>query len=88
MRNSALVYIVKQAQRATLASYGLKLAVDTASPGRDGQEVLKGFRFAPVAEEINKNDSLHNIFDAHDRKPSQTGSESSQGSVFQEGVTG
>ena len=78
----------KEAQRATLASYGLKLAVDDASPERGGQEILKSFRFAPVAEEIDKNNSLHLIFDAHDRKPLETGNESAQGSGFQEGITG
>ena len=88
MRNPAVIYLVKQARAATLSSYGLKLAMGDAIPGRGGQMALKGFRFAPIAEEIDKNETLHRVFDAHDRKPSETGSESSQSSMFQEGVTG
>ena len=58
-------------------------------PGREVTAgILRPYRFAHSAEEISKNEALNSIFDAHDRKPFDTGSESSNGLLFQEGVTG
>ena len=70
------------------AVYTLKRAVDDRTPSRMAGTHVRGFRFAPVAEDISKDVALHQIFDAHDRKPAETGNESSQSTTFQEGITG
>ena len=78
MRKGAAVYRFKSD----------KYAGASAMPDRDGEVTLRGQHFAHDAEDISKNDALHIIFDAHDRKPLQTGEESSLGVTYQEGITG
>lgn len=42
----------------------------------------------PLAEEIARKGATETIWNAADRKPTTTGSESSLGAVFSEGITG
>ena len=78
MRKGAAVYTFKSD----------KYAGASGLPDRDGEVTLRGQHAAHDAEDISKNDALHIIFNAHDRRPSQTGEESSWGVTYQEGITG
>jgi hypothetical protein len=78
MRKGAAVYRFKSDKYAGASSL----------PDRDGEVTLRGQHFAQDAQDISNNEALHIIFDAHDRKPSQTGEESALGVTYQEGITG